>query len=389
MDTQIGTTPETEGEWAVDRILSHANSGTDSVFEIMWKSGDVTWMPYYQITHLQALTDYLDLFRESKIKNLPKGTGKPPQDDPQIFLGAVSPFSPTIPISTSPVSQSLKSKLSTFAKTIVSFISTPFQHSLTFISPTVDIELSMPHQQRPLRSVNHPLFVRLSPTTYLMKDPCYPVHSTIHVGQLAEYMQFDKQLRAHGNSAGFHSIPIGFTDFCNTWNDGVASGDPRRISIVYIDDDSQNNRVTPSRHPVSLQEFYITPAQAGVATENTDEQSSVLQAEIAQEFAAIMVAKQKKERKFYEERREKRIQAFGAPTAIFSKIKHVHRRSRKQIKPRSPTPTTSKSPPKVYAPKPEDQSSVPEDHQLPEVPDDETPPSESNHVPVPMEDVHN
>ena len=34
MDTQIGNNPETEGEWAVDRILSHAGSRMDSVFEI-------------------------------------------------------------------------------------------------------------------------------------------------------------------------------------------------------------------------------------------------------------------------------------------------------------------------------------------------------------------
>ena len=59
----------------------------DSVFEIKWKSGDITWLPYYQITHLQALTDYLDLLGESHIRNLPRGTGKPPQEDPQLFAG--------------------------------------------------------------------------------------------------------------------------------------------------------------------------------------------------------------------------------------------------------------------------------------------------------------
>ena len=34
MDTQVNDSPDTEGEWAVDRILSHAGSKTDSVFEI-------------------------------------------------------------------------------------------------------------------------------------------------------------------------------------------------------------------------------------------------------------------------------------------------------------------------------------------------------------------
>ena len=34
LETQIGDTPDTEAEWAVDRILSHAGSKSDSVFEI-------------------------------------------------------------------------------------------------------------------------------------------------------------------------------------------------------------------------------------------------------------------------------------------------------------------------------------------------------------------
>ena len=32
--TQLGNTPETEGEWMVEQVLSHAGAGTDSVFEI-------------------------------------------------------------------------------------------------------------------------------------------------------------------------------------------------------------------------------------------------------------------------------------------------------------------------------------------------------------------
>ncbi|KAF8799879.1 hypothetical protein BYT27DRAFT_7004830, partial [Phlegmacium glaucopus] len=71
LDTQIGGTADTEGEWAVERILSHAGSGTNSTFEIKWQSGDTTWLPYYQITHLQALTDYLELLGKKTISTLP------------------------------------------------------------------------------------------------------------------------------------------------------------------------------------------------------------------------------------------------------------------------------------------------------------------------------
>ena len=90
LDTQIGDTPDTEAEWAVNHILSHTGLKNDSVFKIKWKSGDVTWMPYYQITYLRALNEYLDLLGVKDIHKLPKGAGNPPCDDPQIFLGAVA-----------------------------------------------------------------------------------------------------------------------------------------------------------------------------------------------------------------------------------------------------------------------------------------------------------
>jgi len=89
MDTQIGDGPDMEDEWAVNLIQSHAKSGEDSIFKIKWKSGDVTWLPYYQIRHLQALNAYLDLLGVKNAAELPLGKGSPPWEDPQIFLGAI------------------------------------------------------------------------------------------------------------------------------------------------------------------------------------------------------------------------------------------------------------------------------------------------------------
>jgi hypothetical protein len=91
MDTQVvGDT--LDDEWAVDHIKSHSGAKTDATFEIQWKSGDVTWLPYYQITHLQALTDYLGLLGVKQISKLPNGHGRPPLDDPQVFLGSINPY---------------------------------------------------------------------------------------------------------------------------------------------------------------------------------------------------------------------------------------------------------------------------------------------------------
>ena len=90
--TQLNAGNENEPEWAVDKILSHSGSSQDAVFEVLWKAGDITWLPYLQIEHLNALKEYLDLQGVENINILPAGKGNPPHQDPQVFLGAMSPF---------------------------------------------------------------------------------------------------------------------------------------------------------------------------------------------------------------------------------------------------------------------------------------------------------
>ncbi|KAF9498922.1 hypothetical protein BDN71DRAFT_1361801, partial [Pleurotus eryngii] len=50
--------PDTE--WAVSKILNHQGLKTDAMFQVEWMSGDVTWLPYHQVNHLQALKAYLE-----------------------------------------------------------------------------------------------------------------------------------------------------------------------------------------------------------------------------------------------------------------------------------------------------------------------------------------
>ena len=52
---QLRVGPEADNKWAVDKIINHAGSGQEAVFEILWKAGDITWLPYYQIEHLLLL----------------------------------------------------------------------------------------------------------------------------------------------------------------------------------------------------------------------------------------------------------------------------------------------------------------------------------------------
>lgn len=88
METQVADFDEPDTKWQVDRILSHSGSGNSSVFEIRWTLGDITWLPYGQVEHLSALTDYLQLLDIGGIQDLPRGTGALPSNNPQISCGA-------------------------------------------------------------------------------------------------------------------------------------------------------------------------------------------------------------------------------------------------------------------------------------------------------------
>ncbi|KAF9491805.1 hypothetical protein BDN71DRAFT_1375167, partial [Pleurotus eryngii] len=57
-------------EWAVNKIVNHHGFKTDAMFEVEWTSGDITWLPYHQVSHLQALDTYLEALRASSIRKL-------------------------------------------------------------------------------------------------------------------------------------------------------------------------------------------------------------------------------------------------------------------------------------------------------------------------------
>ena len=308
LDSQIET-PETDREWAVDRILSHSGAKTDSIFEIKWKSGDVTWLPYYQIMHLQALTEYLDLLGKKDIRKLPNGTGKPPLEDPQLTLGSISVDVPGALLPFMSVSNLLKDRIQNVFQSIVAPIKTllstfySYSYSTNVLSIMPAIRRGRPYP----RTFQHPLLTRTSATTFLMRDVDYPVDTNIHVAQMAEYIRFDQYLRANGDAADLSTIPIGYTVFSTAWNKGAAPNDRRRFSTVSLDDDPAFNYSIPSNNPVRLSDLQITQEQAGLTTAAiTPPPTSTLQQEITEEFAALMVTKQKKLRQHFEARQERR-----------------------------------------------------------------------------------
>ena len=263
MDTQVVGENTLDDEWAVDHIKSHSGAKSGALFEVLWKSGDITWLPYYQITHLQALTDYLELIGVRKISKLPNGPGRPPTSDPQIFVGSLDPYSPSGYSSLCLPHVDPSSLLKPVVQAVISLFRT-FVPSTNY-SPTVDLE-DLTITMRKHRGIDHPSFTRLSPTHYLINDSSgsntLPI--TIHVGQIADYLAFDEQLRTHGISE-LQSIPHGFDDFAYLWNIGAHTNDDRQVSRVYVSEDSSGYSVDATTTPVLVTDFFITPDQVGLA----------------------------------------------------------------------------------------------------------------------------
>ncbi|KAG6871272.1 hypothetical protein C0993_003566, partial [Termitomyces sp. T159_Od127] len=81
---------EATEEWAADRITAHFGASDQAIFEVLWKAGDKTWLSYAQVKDLNLINPYLELVGAETIADLPEGTGNPPQDDPQTYLGQIS-----------------------------------------------------------------------------------------------------------------------------------------------------------------------------------------------------------------------------------------------------------------------------------------------------------
>ncbi len=67
-DSQIWNFDEEEDrEWMVECIATHSNSKTNSMFNVLWKSGGSTWLPHHQVSRLLAFKQYLELIGISGI----------------------------------------------------------------------------------------------------------------------------------------------------------------------------------------------------------------------------------------------------------------------------------------------------------------------------------
>lgn len=202
-----------------------------------------------------------------------------------------------------------------------------------FVSITSDIYHLAPRAPAPSvpypTSINHPNFSCISPTQYAMKVPGHYLPNIVHVNHIAVCLQYDEEVRKREGIQGIESIPLGFAELAEAWNDGVSSHDSRCISRVTTTSNPAENLVEPANYPLLLQDFHITDEQLGLVhpegsvVSPKDEVSACEQREIMQAYAYKMLTRQRHQVCGFEERQKKRARAQGptkssSQTNVFS-----------------------------------------------------------------------
>jgi hypothetical protein len=73
----------------VESIKSHSGSRRNAIFEVLWKSGDITWLPYEKVDHLTALEQYFELLGIENIDQLAFASAGPNEDDDTLSIHSI------------------------------------------------------------------------------------------------------------------------------------------------------------------------------------------------------------------------------------------------------------------------------------------------------------
>lgn len=233
LESQVADFEERDDEWVIDRFESHRGQGTGAIFEAVWKSGDRSWVPYADVAHVRALKDYFEVLGINNISELRDGSGQPPLDDPQVFLGAIdipdmSEEAPQYkkparrrrrrpqrkgPVCVRATSRPPDPPLTPFFRALRSLPPlSPVNHSLTplLLCLTFLLALAMVY-------THHAYLERLRNGSIILRDPRTNTRHQYSREQLRLYNAFDHALREDRVSGPGHIVPGGYHDFRDTW----------------------------------------------------------------------------------------------------------------------------------------------------------------------------
>ncbi|KAG6851573.1 hypothetical protein C0991_008013 [Blastosporella zonata] len=225
-------------EWAVDKIITHSGSRKSAVFEVLWKTGDKSWLPYTQIGHLRAVEEYLEACGAKTISDLPKGLRSSPPDDPQVFLGSIAldikyqdwetdnlPIDHDLTCTTAPMITDEVNQTATPPEGTDHFAIDANDSTAGFIPRYANGDIFEPRDEV---FGNAHLYRRRNGSFYCVMDRRLPIME-IPEGLMKKYLMFDALARKNmQHDPVFHTIqnelpqgitvPAGFHDFARSMN---------------------------------------------------------------------------------------------------------------------------------------------------------------------------
>ena len=265
-----------QGKWTVDKIISHSGSKENSLFKILWQAGNVTWLPYHQISHLNALPVYLNFLGISGISELLEGHGKPPADYLQVFSGQLES-------TPAPQHHKITSKLNYKYRHSTPLILHPFCEThapFPFLSifavmpntniilhdappivaschnnpvPTVTSEKKLP-KFNPC-TIKHAYIKCLSHTKFLVTDPLKDQKHFFHAGQIANFSTTDTVLCQCKVPVAFSA---GYNEFAEIFNTHIEDN-PTHFATC----DSKTKEFNLNSGPITLDNFSTTEEDIG------------------------------------------------------------------------------------------------------------------------------
>ncbi|KAJ7690537.1 hypothetical protein B0H17DRAFT_589372 [Mycena rosella] len=211
---QLGLSLEDEtNEWAVDRIVNHYGRRSTALFEILWKSGDRSWMPHDQAKRLQELPEYQETLGVSDVKDLPYGTGKPAENGEEIHLGSISYFWAWR------ADAFKQGNIAEVTTTVPTFTSVAMLHSDIFSNPI----LSNPAVSERYTAFNaqHHMAKHLLPGLFRMDVPGI---DTVLISSHTMRLYADYNVALCGRNQFPDLVPAYYNDFANNMNTHDKSG---------------------------------------------------------------------------------------------------------------------------------------------------------------------
>jgi hypothetical protein len=282
-------------------------------------------MPYFQIQGLQALLSYLEVLGFNSISELTTGKGKPPQNDPQVFLGNIQFTSGTVPAKSYnfgdsslsfPNSPSCLLSIPSVAST-----STMTKSSLpSFKRHSIQADPSIPAA---FRTVPHPYINRISDALFIVTDNfSSPIqHYTYPAAAIFACLIHDSAIRNDPTKMKDQPSPIGYDVLARVYN-GEARGNQR---FSYYSPHASTTSAITYGESIQPDDWNITPAQRGIITENPLFQQ-LLEEDVARNLrrkATIQSQIERRQAAKFHKRDNDAIKQFAAThqTKIASKLK--------------------------------------------------------------------